>query len=232
MGGGKKPTAPAAPTYQGAATMYGNELTGRTYLDPKYGIVNQYLPTQAQQDQEGQYNRALGSLLPSLGQTSQEEQGQINSSKNAYINQAQGDFDRMYAPQQRQLREDFSSRFGTLNASPYVDAVNNMESQQRVPAYQNIANTAEQYANQLYQQQQQTKLQQLSALLSGQGQSQGYYQQGLANPLQAGGQLNQFNQGVYGTQGGIYQSQLAAANRPNPLLSLLGTAGGAYLASI
>lgn len=197
--------APPAPSFQNSANFLGDQLVSRTYMDPQYGVTTKYTPDQVQLDSQKQAQARINQILPTLGQTSPEMAKEYDNMANSYADQATAAFNREYEPAQRNLREDYASRFGTLQATPYLDAQADMENRVRVPALLDIANTAVQKKQDLYNTAQQQKLNELQGLgyvLNG---DQTAFLQNLQNPQQVSANTNTFNLGKY-------QQQLAQLN--------------------
>lgn len=215
------------PSFQNSASMYGDQLTGRTYKDPKLGIVSQYLPSQAEQQTRTAAQAGINNLIPSLGQTDPQMANEYDSMANAYADNEKAQFDRMYDPSLRNLREDIGSRFGTTQASPYYDQLNQLETNVRMPALLQIANDAAGMKQTLYNNAQNQKLAQLQGLgyvLNGNQQN---FLNNLQNPQQSSNAGNAFNLSNYQNLLNQYQfNQGLQANQNNALLQLAGTAIG------
>lgn len=215
----KKPSAPKAPSFQNSAVFNGNDLVSSTYQDPTYGIVTKYNSTPEQQQAKAAAQSRINSILPTLGQTSPEMSKQYDDIAKAYTDQSTAAFDRIYQPSLRNLREDIGSRFGTLQATPYFDQLGELEKNVRVPAMVDIANTATQKKQDLYNTAQNQKLQELQGLGYVLNADQQQFLNGLNSSntnSNAGNQFNlanyqnalqqyQFNQNM-----GLQQSQLGA----------------------
>jgi hypothetical protein len=191
---------PTAPGFQNSANFYGDQLASQTYMDPTYGVVTKYNPSPAESQSKSAAQSRINQILPTLGQTSPEMSKQFDDMSNAYADQATAAFNREYAPLQRNVREDYASRFGGGQNTPYIDAINDMETRQRVPALVDIANNATQKRQDLYNTQEQQKLNELQSLgyvLNG---DQATFLQNLQNPQQVSSSTNNFNQQNYADQ--------------------------------
>lgn len=222
----------SVPKQQGSANFYGNQMTSQTYQDPTLGTVTRYNPTGAEQQAHTSAQNQIAQILPTLGQTSPEMSKQYDSMSNAYADNATAAFNREYAPAQRSLREDYASRFGGGQNTPYIDAINDMETRQRVPALTDIANNAASMKQNLYNQGESQKLNELQGLgytLNGQ---QANFIQNLQNPQGVTQQGNQFNQQNYQSQLQNYMNtQNNSAQTTQAMLGAIAAAGKAAAAA-
>jgi hypothetical protein len=197
MSKGKTQKAPAQPAFQNSAVYNGNQLVSQTYQDPTYGIVTKYNASPAQQQSQDLAQQQINSILPTLGQTDTATQKQIQDAENAYTQNATQQFNNIYDPSLRNLREDVASRFGTTKATPYYDQLNNLATTVQQPALLSIANTATQMGQQMQNTAQSQKLQQLQALgyvLNGDQQN---FLNGLSSSQNNSNSGNQFNLANY-----------------------------------
>lgn len=201
----KTSSAPKAPAFQNSSVFNGDQLVSQTYQDPTYGIVTKYVASPEQQASKAAAQSRINAILPTLGQTSPEMSAQYDSIANAYSDNAKAAFDRIYDPSLRNLREDAGARFGTTQATPYYDQLNNLETNVKAPAYAQIANDATMQKQNLYNNAQSQKLQELQSLgyvLSGD-------QQNFLNGLSSS-QTNSNNGNSFNLQN--YQNALNAYN--------------------
>lgn len=161
----KKPApAPKSPAFQNSSVFNGDDLVSQTYQDPTYGIVTKYNSSPEQQAAKAAAQARINALLPTLGQSSPEMSAQYDQMANAYSDNAKASFDRIYDPSLRNLREDAGARFGTTQATPYYDQLTSLEKNVKAPAYAQIANDATQQKQNLYNNAQSQKLQELQSL--------------------------------------------------------------------
>lgn len=201
----KSTPAPQAPAFQNSSVFNGNDLVSQTYQDPTYGIVTKYNSSPEQQASKAAAQSQINQILPTLGQTSPEMSAQYDSIANAYSDNAKASFDRIYDPSLRNLREDAGARFGTTQATPYYDQLTNLETNVKAPAYAQIANDATMQKQNLYNQGQSQKLQELQGLgyvLSGDQQN---FLNGLSSSNANSASGNQFNLANYQSQLQNYQ---------------------------
>jgi hypothetical protein len=219
----KKSAAPAPPSFQPSAVMYGDQLVGKTYQDPKLGIVSQYMPTAEEQARQRMSQERINQLLPTLGQTAPEIAAQFDQSVNDYADDATAQFMRQFSPLMRATREDYASRFGGLNNSPYLDRMQEMEETVRMPALASIARQASSMRQDLFDKDQARKLRELQALGYTLNEDQSNFITQLQTPNQNAQLGNQFNQNTYLYDLQRYQQQQAnQMNATNTALGFLG----------
>lgn len=162
-----------APNFAPSSISYGGQQVAsmnKTYTTNKKGKKKfsgyelAYNPTEEEKQRQSMQQERINALLPSLGQSDPAINDRINQITGAYSDNAKAQFDRMYNPAMRKMRDQMGSRFGTLKATPYMDKVQEMEQQIRVPAYMEIANNAASMGQNLLDQDQGRKLQELQAL--------------------------------------------------------------------
>jgi len=226
MGGKKKEKskAPAAPAFQASKIYNGDQLVGETYKDPVQGIITKYYEDPAEAERKKQAQSQINSILPTLGQTAPEMSAQYDQIANAYQDQATQAFDRLYNPRLKDLREDIGSRFGTLKATPYFDTLNDLETNVRTPALLDIANTAQQQKQSMYNNQEAQKLQRLQALGYLLNSDQTAFLQNVQAPQNSSIAGNNFNQSNYLQQ--LQQYNLNRQQQSQGNNALLGLVGG------
>lgn len=217
-----KSSAPAAPSFTPSEIRYGDQVVGRTYMDNGQ-IVNQYFADPAEQERKKVANERINQILPTLGQTAPEIGQRYDQMRDDYIGQQTDLFNKEYDKTLKGLREDVVSRFGTTNATPYYDKMTELERDVRAPAYLDIQRTGSLMRKDLDTQEQQRKLQELSALGYTLSADQQAFLSGLNAPIQAGQYANNFNQQNYLNRLNAYnQQQQQRANATNSFLGFLG----------
>ena len=135
---------PSYPEYQFVPTevVSNGQTLARQYKDNRGTVVTDIsLPEESVerkkklQDLLNQYENSINTFSPEL--TSQFES--VASSKK---NSALRNFEEIYEPSVRKAREDYHSRFGTLDSTAYLDRYNALE-KTRAQAYADIANDYE-----------------------------------------------------------------------------------------
>ena len=234
--GKKSAKQPAAPAFAPSQTMYGNQVIGKTFMGPNGQITNQYLPTPDEQQRQTLASQQINQLLPQIGQTSPEMSKQYDSMANAFADNATAAFNRQYEPAQRATREDYASRFGGLANTPYLDAMNNMETQVRVPAMVQIGNDAATYKQNLYNQDQQNKMNQLQSLGYVLNNNQQNFLNGLNNNMNSTNTANNFNNNQWQTNLSQFnanrQYNLQAAQANNQAIQGYIKAGASVLGAL
>lgn len=219
--------APAAPKYTGGEVYYGNQLVGQSYMDPNKGVVTKYTPTAEQEESRKAAQGRINQILPTLGQTSPEMSKQYDDISSAWMDKQTAAYDREYQPLLRNLREDYSSRFGGLSNQPYIDALTDAETRQRQPAMLDISRQGTLMKQDLYNQAQQQKLNELQSLGYVLNSDQTNFLNALQNPQQSSQQANAFNQQNYAAALNQYNAERQAqqqntANLANGIFSVLG----------
>ena len=196
---GKSSKKPQAPEFQESETKYGNQTIGRTYRD-NGRIVQQYYASPEEIQRQQIANQKINEILPTLGQTGSELSAQYNQMQQAYTDNALQQFNNMYDPALRNMREDVASRFGTLAATPFLDQYKEMEKNIRQPALTQIVNQGIQLKQDLYNQNESRKLQELQALGYNLNADQQLFLNSLNSSLAGSNSANQFNLTNYKTQ--------------------------------
>ncbi len=201
-----KSKAPAPPPFASANTTIDGQNTGSLYKDNGQ-FYNAWNPTADQSFQLGAANQGINNLLPGFGQTDPELAKSYSDMSNAYADKQAAQFDRLYAPQQRAMTEKYASQYGTTKATPYIDAMGQMEQNVRMPAYEDIANNATAMGQQLYTQDLQNRMNSLNALSGQVNNVNNYGQQQLNNNLATAQMGNGFNQTNYANSAQAYLQQ-------------------------
>ena len=223
----KKEEAPKTPGFAPSSIMYGDQVVGKTYKDKKTGqVITQYMPTAEEQQQKALAQQGINKILPTLGTSSEDMMKEWDNIANSYIGETTANYDRAYQPFLRQQREDYASRFGGLNNTPYVDALTNAETQMRQPAMMSIGNQATLMKKDLYNQEESRKLNELQALGYTLNGSQQNFLNGLTTPLNASNMANNFNQSNYMQQ--LQQFNTNAQRAQQSQNSILGFLGGMF----
>lgn len=227
---GHSSSPPAPPPFQPSTIMYGNQVVGQTYKDANGNVVNAYYPTPAQQQNQQMAQDKINQILPTLDESNPALAKQWAAQANSYADQATAQFNREYDPTMRNLREDAASRFGTLQQTPYFDRMQQLETQVKMPAYEDIARQATLLQQDLANQDQGRKLQELQALGYNLSQDQQNFLNNLQAPLSTANSANAVSQNNYlaGLQSWQAQNQMGQ-NATNAALGALGGAAAAIL---
>lgn len=208
---GKKSKQPAPPRFQESEIKYGNQVIGRTYQD-NGKVVQQYFASPEEIERQKIANQKINQILPTLGQSDAELSSQYQQMQQAYTDNALQQFNNMYDPALRNMREDVASRFGTLAATPFLDQYTQMEKTVRQPALTQIVNQGIQMKQDLYNQNESRKLQELQALGYNLSSDQQLFLNSLQSTASATNAGNQFNLSNYKTQLDQYNTNRANSN--------------------
>jgi hypothetical protein len=221
MGRGRPVDPP--PVYQPAEIRYGNQVVGKTFVDPGTGtIVNQYLPDPAEEARKREAQQRINEIVASLGKTAPELATQYNQTEQAFVDDATKKFNQQYDPALRSLREDVASRFGTLNTSEFINGLNSLESN-RTGAISDIVNRGKLLRNDLVNQEEARKLSQLQALGGVLSDAQSALLQNTRSTLSASQALNDFLNSAWMNNLRNYTTQNQA--RKQTLPDIFNTAG-------
>lgn len=157
---------PSAPTYKTTELKYGDTASGKMYYDKaSNSYVNQYYADPAEQVRKMLVQDGINDLILDFGKTAPEISKQYDDIEKAYVDDATKKFMDSYTPAVKSLQEDVASRFGTLNSSQFLDGINDLE-KNRGSALADIINQGKQVKNDLYNQEETNKLNQLKSLSS------------------------------------------------------------------
>lgn len=185
-------STPAAPSYKSGVIKYGDKVVGKTYYDSKTGsIVTQYLPDAAEEQRKSLIQTKINSILGTLGQTSAETATSYDNMKSSFVNDATATFNKAYTPALDSLRENIASRFGSLNNSEFFNNLNNLE-KNRSSALAEIATKGESLKTDLYNQDENKKLSELSVLNGMLNNTQSNATQTASSSISASTVLNDF----------------------------------------
>lgn len=203
---------PSPPQWQPSETYKGNQLISSS---KKVGgnITNTFFPTP---EEEAVYNAAYGglqSVLGSLGKTAPGLLADYEKVADDYVTSASDAFNKQFDLLTDKTREDYGKRFGTLQATPYIDKLEEMFTNVQTPALQEIVKQGNLLKNDLVNQNEAKKLNELQAY--------GYLlnndQANFLNSLGAATSASQAgnNLAIAGYQGQIqqYLAELAAQNK-------------------
>lgn len=131
---------PPQPTFTPTVTRYGGKDIAKSYKDGDM-IVNEYIQTPEEKAQEewrksqiAQYEPKINVFDPSLVQDWQ------NKAKATQERTLQS-FEDLYKPIERNTRNDYFSRLGTLDSTSYLDRVKDLE-KNRQQTYADLARQA------------------------------------------------------------------------------------------
>lgn len=219
----KKSSEPQAPSFTPSEIRYGDQVMGRTYMDPSGQIVSQYFADPAEIERKRVANERINQILPTLGQTAPEIGQRYDQMRDDYIGQQTDLFNTEYDKSLKGLREDVVSRFGTTKGSPYYDRLTKLEKDVKAPAYLDIQRTGSMMRKDLDSQEQQRKLQELSALGYTLSADQQAFLSNLQAPVQSSQLGNNFQQQNYLNRLNSFNSGLARnQNATNSFLGFLG----------
>lgn len=224
--GDKKNSAPKVPAFQPSEIRYGDNVVGKTFKDANGSIVTQFLPSPEESAREKMVQTRINEILPTLGQTAPELRAMYDEMGNTFINQQTEAFNREYEPIMRNMREDMFSRFGTGKSTPYLDKIQEMETNIRTPALRDIVQRGVLMKQDLGDQDQARKLRELSALGYNLSADQQDFLNMLAQGQNAASLGNQFNLNQY-----LYKAQQFnndRAFRQQNTMGLLNAMGGFF----
>lgn len=205
---GRGNNAPAPPSYSTSEIRYGNQVVGKTYVDPKTGsIVNQYFPDPAEVQRQKIAQQKINDITLTLGQTAPELATQYNNTENSFIQNATNQFMNQYNPAVRALQNDIASRFGTLNSSQFLDDLGQLE-KNKASALADIVNRGESIKYDLVNQNEANKLREIQSLGGLLNSTQSNFLGSLQAPLSASSSLNDFLNSQWMTQLNNYTQDL------------------------
>jgi len=220
MGRGQE-TVPPAPSYQPSVVKYGDTVVSQTYQEPSGAIVTQYIPNPTEEAAKQQAQAKINNVISTLGKTAPELSAQFDQTKEAFVNNATKSFQQQYDPALKSLREDIAARFGTLNSSQFVSGLNSLENN-RASAFADIASKAEIVMNDLVNQEETRKLNELSSLGGVLSEAQSAFLNNTKTALNASEALNDFLGGQWMQQLRAYTSDL---NSKRQMISSLANTG-------
>lgn len=184
--------APQPPAFTPAETRYGDNLVAKTYMDQKSGnFVNQYFPDPAEAQRKSMIQQKINDVTSTLGQTPSEMAYQYQQTENSFVEDAKKTFTSQYDPALRSLKEDISSRFGTLNSSQFLNDLNSLENT-RASAFADIANKGRMLNQDLVNQNEARKLREVQTLGGMLNAEQSNFLNNLQAPLSASKSINDF----------------------------------------
>lgn len=203
----------SAPKFSSSEIRYGDTVIGKTYQDPATGaVVTQYIPDETEVQRKKLLQDQINTLSSSIGTTASELATQFNSTENAFISDATQKFLDQYNPTVRSLREDVSSRFGTLNSSEFLDGLKGLEST-KASALVDIINRGKLIKSDLVNQDESRKLNQLQALSAALGNDTSSFQNTASISLDTSNALNDFLSSQWVTQLKDLRSQQASKKK-------------------
>jgi hypothetical protein len=206
--GGKKSSGPAAPNFSASQFWQGGELTGETYFDPvANAVLSKQYENPAQAETRQYAESRIADLLPALGQPGQGLTDYFQGVADDYANEQIAQFNRQYDPMLDQLREDTMNRFGTLQATPFLDQLTEFEQNVRQPALQSIGRQSGLMAQDLIDQQQSRALRELQALGLTLGDSEAAFLNSLAGSNTLSNMGNTFLQNQFANQAASSQNR-------------------------
>ena len=132
---------PSYPTYQFVPTevVSNGQTLARQYKDNRGTVVTDISLPEESVERKKKLQDLLNQYETSVNIFSPELTSQIESIASSRKNSALRNFEEMYEPSVRKSREDFYSRFGTLDSTAYLDRYNALE-KTKAQAYADIAN--------------------------------------------------------------------------------------------
>lgn len=213
MGRSKKitpPAAPSKPAYTSTALNVEDFGTANT-LKKGNSTVNEYVPSEMESFMNALAGGKASEAMIDLNSNDKQMANYYADMENVYVNDALNKLYTEYDNSYSALKEDVASRFGSLNSSQFLNALNGLE-QAKMEGTTDIINQGKMYSNQLAQADQVQLLNTISALTS-------VLNNNYNNALNAISLQNQINNdsasianSVYQTQMGNYTSQLNNVN--------------------
>lgn len=218
---GKDESTPKAPVFTPSSIEENGQVIGSTSIDPTTGqIVTNYTQT----PQEIANQNAINQILPTLGNPSQDYLNEIKQDQQNYQNQATQSFMNSYTPMINNQRESYASRFGTNQATPYLDALTADNQNVYNPAMENIAQESTTMGQSMMNQDEQTKLQELQALGYNLNAEQQQFLSSVQAPLNASEASNQFDQNLFNQEStNTNAANQTAQSGTNALIASLGS---------
>lgn len=200
MGRGKEASAPPAPAFRPGEIRYGNQIVGKTFIDPKTkAIVSQYFPDPAEEERKKLTQERINQIMPTLGITAPELLAQYNQTETAFVDDSKKKFMEQYDPTLRELREDVAARFGTLNSSQFIDDLGKLENT-KASALSDIINRGKMLKYDLTNQEEARKLRALQGLGAMLNSDQMNYLDSIQQPLDNSAVLNSYLNNQWMTQ--------------------------------
>lgn len=208
--------------FKSASIYYGGTPVS-TIKNKNGNMVVKYKPTTYQKATKNYGEKQSYNLLKSLGGTAPELAAQYDSMVNDYVGGQTDAFNKEYQKSYRGLQEDMTSRFGTLNATPFYDKLLQMEQDVKAPAYIDINRQGNLMRTELGNQDMQRKLTELGALGAATGTDYANFLNSV-NPALSSAQLGaNIGQNNYAQMLQLANSQAQASqNKTNSFLSFLG----------
>jgi len=204
-----KPVTPVAPKFQGSEVRYGGRTVGKTYLDANGNMITDYLEDPAEAQRKAQRQSKIDAYEGKINVFDPKMISQWDQTKQAFSDKNREGFDKMWDESSRQTREDTASRFGNIDTSVYSDRMSDLD-EMKSNAYTDISRDSQLLREQLQDNELDKRYQYLNWLQSGVDNAESMAQQAYNNATSSNQLINNFNQGNYGTQAGIYGNDLSS----------------------
>jgi len=207
MGRGSEPKH---PSYAYGELRYGDALLGKTYRDPQTGnLVNQYTPDPFEEQRRALVQSKMNDIISNFGTVSPSKASMYDALEKNFITDATQKYMQEYLPTVQSLKEDIASRFGTLNSSNFLDRLDSLENN-KSNAFADIINKGLSYKNELINQDESSRLNQLKALSAILSQDNGNLIDALNVPMSSAKNMSEFLNQQYVEQLKTYRAQQQA----------------------